>query len=74
MRPADRPVFLWYRNDLRLADQAALPAAAAGRLGLPIFALDLAGAGAWAPGGVARWWLHHSLAAPTAGLAAAGTA
>ncbi|HVB67337.1 MAG TPA: deoxyribodipyrimidine photo-lyase, partial [Acetobacteraceae bacterium] len=73
MPSADRPVLLWYRNDLRLADHAALAAAvASGRPVLPVFVLDTAAAGAWAPGGAARWWLHHSLAALADSLAAAG--
>ncbi|MBW4091962.1 MAG: deoxyribodipyrimidine photo-lyase [Proteobacteria bacterium] len=73
MPSADRPVLLWYRNDLRLADHAALAAAvASGRPVLPVFVLDTAAAGAFAPGGAARWWLHHSLAALTDSLAAAG--
>jgi deoxyribodipyrimidine photo-lyase len=62
------PAILWFRNDLRLADQPAL-AAVAGRPVLPVFILE---DGPWAPGGAARWWLHHSLAALGAALAARG--
>ena len=50
---------LWFRQDLRLADHPAL-AAVAGRPILPVYVLE---DGPWAPGGAARWWLHHSLAA-----------
>ncbi len=59
---------LWFRQDLRLADQPAL-AAAADRPLLPVYVLE---EGSWAPGGAARWWLHHSLAALSRSLAAAG--
>jgi deoxyribodipyrimidine photo-lyase len=60
----DAPVILWFRNDLRLDDQAALHAAIeTGQPVLPVFILDDENAGAWASGGATRWWLHHSLAA-----------
>ncbi len=65
------PVLLWFRNDLRLADNPAL-AAVAGRQVLPVFLLDDASAGCWAPGGASRWWLHHSLAALADALAERG--
>jgi deoxyribodipyrimidine photo-lyase len=58
------PIILWFRNDLRLTDQAAVRAAVAtGRPVLPVFILDDGSPGAWPPGGAARWWLHHSLSA-----------
>ena len=62
------PRLLWFRQDLRLADNPALVTAAEGPV-LPVFVLDDQAAGAWAPGGAARWWLHHSLAALAAALA-----
>ena len=49
-------------------------AVATGRPVLPVYVLDEASGGAWAPGGAARWWLHHSLAALAASLAARGAA
>ncbi len=67
----ERPALLWFRQDLRLADNPALHAVA-DRPVLPAFVLDEAAAGRWAPGGAGRWWLHHSLAALGAGLAARG--
>jgi deoxyribodipyrimidine photo-lyase len=71
----ETPVLLWFRQDLRLSDQAALGAAVAtGRPVLPVYVLDEASGGAWAPGGASRWWLHHSLAALAASLAARGAA
>jgi deoxyribodipyrimidine photo-lyase len=64
---------LWLRRELRLADNAALAAAlASGRPVLPVFILDETTPGPWAEGGAARWWLHHSLAALAADLAARG--
>ncbi|NBB84130.1 MAG: deoxyribodipyrimidine photo-lyase [Alphaproteobacteria bacterium] len=61
---APAPLILWFRLDLRLADNPALAAAvASGRPILPVFVLDDADAGARAPGGAARWWLHRSLVA-----------
>ena len=51
----------WFRQDLRLADNPALVAAAAhGRI-LPVFILDDDSAGADRMGAASRWWLHHSL-------------
>lgn len=66
------PAILWFRQDLRLADNPALRAAMATGPVLPVFVLDDAAAGASAPGGAARWWLHHSLAALDADLQAHG--
>jgi len=67
------PALAWFRHDLRLADNPALTAAAAGgRAVLPVFVLDDAAAGRWTPGGAGRWWLHHSLAALAGDLAALG--
>lgn len=58
-----KPVIVWFRQDLRLADNPALRAAAAtGRPLLPLFVLDDETPGDWKWGGAARWWLHHSLA------------
>ncbi len=56
------PVVVWFRDDLRLADNPALTAAAAtGRPLVALFCLD-EGGGRRPLGGAARWWLHHSLA------------
>jgi len=64
---------LWFRSDLRLADNPALAAALAeGRPVAPVFVLDDEDAGAWAPGAASRWWLHHSLAALAADIARRG--
>ncbi len=58
-----RPAIVWFRQDLRLADNPALHAAV-GRAA-PIFALyihDDEAAGQWKPGSASRWWLRCSLA------------
>ena len=62
---------VWFRQDLRLADQPALMAAMAGGARvLPVYVLD--DTIAWPMGGASRWWLHGSLAALAAALHAAG--
>nr|WP_283949594.1 deoxyribodipyrimidine photo-lyase [Limobrevibacterium gyesilva] len=64
---------LWLRRELRLHDNPALAAAMeTGRNVLPVFVLDEATPGPWAPGGAGRWWLHHSLTSLAADLAARG--
>ena len=56
------PVIVWFRQDLRLADNPALDAAARqGQPILPIYILDDENAGEWAMGAASRWWLHQSL-------------
>ncbi len=54
---------VWFRQDLRLSDQAALSAAAADGPVIPVYVLDDVGPGDWRMGGAQRWWLHHSLKA-----------
>jgi deoxyribodipyrimidine photo-lyase len=58
------PIIVWFRRDLRLADNPALGfAARTGRPLVCLYVLDDETAGAWKWGGAARWWLHHSLTA-----------
>lgn len=53
---------VWFRQDLRLADNPALHAAiTAGEPVIPIYIWGPEEEGAWAPGAASRWWLHHSL-------------
>jgi deoxyribodipyrimidine photo-lyase len=58
------PSIVWLRQDLRIADNPALDAAA--RSGQPLlflYVLDDETPGRWSMGGASRWWLHHSLEA-----------
>lgn len=56
------PVILWFRRDLRLADNPALSAAvASGRPVVSVFILDEGSDGIRPLGGASRWWLHKSL-------------
>jgi deoxyribodipyrimidine photo-lyase len=67
--PNEQPVILWFRDDLRLADHAAVQAATeSGQPVIPVFVLDDRSPGRWAMGGASRWWLHHSLTAHQAAL------
>ena len=67
------PAIVWFRQDLRVADHAALTAACAGgRPVVPVYILDDESAGAWAMGGASRWWLHHSLASLRSALEGCG--
>lgn len=57
------PILVWFRQDLRLADNPALGAAIeAGAPIVPVYILDDETPGRWKRGGASRWWLHHSLA------------
>ena len=65
---------VWFRNDLRLADNPALIAAlGSGRAVVPVYVLDEETEGVRAPGAASRWWLHHSLASLDASLRALGS-
>ncbi|MBC7951282.1 MAG: deoxyribodipyrimidine photo-lyase [Rhodospirillaceae bacterium] len=60
MSSESAPVIVWFRRDLRLADNPALTEAAA--LGRPVIAIYIHQPdGVWREGGASRWWLHHSL-------------
>lgn len=56
-----RPSIVWFRQDLRLADNPALCAACEKGEIIPVYILDDENAGEWAMGGASRWWLHHAL-------------
>jgi deoxyribodipyrimidine photo-lyase len=64
-----QPVIMWFRQDLRLADNAAF--AAAVKLGpvICIYILDDETPGKWWWGGASRWWLHNSLESLASDLA-----
>ncbi|MBU2042676.1 MAG: DNA photolyase family protein [Alphaproteobacteria bacterium] len=64
----DRPVILWFRQDLRLADNPALNhAAETGRPIIPVYILDQ-GSRVRPMGAASLWWLDKSLRALDAAL------
>lgn len=59
---SERPIIIWFRDDLRLSDNPALDAAAnSGRKIICIFVHDEGSKGLRPLGGAARWWLHGAL-------------
>ncbi|MCU0231059.1 MAG: DNA photolyase family protein [Acidobacteria bacterium] len=75
--PAAGAIVVWFRQDLRLADnpalEAACRAAAGGASVVPVFVWSPEEEGAWPPGAASRWWLHHSLTALDAALRRRGS-
>ncbi|MEA1943404.1 MAG: deoxyribodipyrimidine photo-lyase [Pseudomonadota bacterium] len=60
--PATAPALVWFRRDLRLADNPALHAAVqSGRPLLFLYIREDDPALRLSPGAAADWWLHHSL-------------
>jgi deoxyribodipyrimidine photo-lyase len=69
-----KPVLLWLRRDLRLADQPALAAAVdSGAPVIPVYVLDDETPRHRAMGEASRWWLHGSLASLSKDLHAKGS-
>ena len=69
---SDGPSIVWFRNDLRLADNPAVSAARErGKPILCVFVLER-DKGLRPHGAASRWWLHHSLMALSADLEKAG--
>jgi len=67
-------VVVWFRLDLRLADNPALAAATArGGTIVPVFVWAPDEDGGWPPGAASRWWLHHSLRGLDENLRARGS-
>ena len=65
---------LWFRQDLRLADNPALLAAVRhGGPVIPVFIWSPEEEGRWQPGAASRWWLHQSLAQLDASLRQRGS-
>ena len=60
--PGGVTTIVWFRIDLRLADNPALAAAARAGRG-PVFIWAPDEEGDWPPGAASRWWLHRSLRA-----------
>ncbi|GAA3325670.1 cryptochrome/photolyase family protein [Paeniglutamicibacter sulfureus] len=52
---------VWFRDDLRVADNPALCAAMASGPTTALFILDEQSPGVRPLGGAAKWWLHHAL-------------
>jgi deoxyribodipyrimidine photo-lyase len=69
---APPPAVIWFRDDLRLADNPALTAAADGRPVVCLYILDEKSAGPRPLGAAAKWWLHRSLESLSADLARHG--
>lgn len=68
------PILVWFRDDLRIADNPALAAAAkSGRALVPVYVLDDESNGIRPLGGAARWWLHGSLDSLSKNLDRIGT-
>ncbi len=75
MTDTSRPIVVWFRQDLRLADNPALAAAVrSGRPVLPLYVLDDETPDVRPIGGAGRWWLAGSLTALAGDLAAVGGA
>ena len=67
------PSIVWFRDDLRLADNPALRAAIdRGEPIIGLYVLDEESPGVRPLGGAARWWLHGSLASLAQRLAERG--
>ncbi|MEP1207499.1 MAG: deoxyribodipyrimidine photo-lyase [Rhizobiaceae bacterium] len=69
----NNPVIIWFRQDLRLADNPALHHALA--LGRPVICLyirDEISPGIRPLGAAQKWWLHHSLTSLAADLSTLG--
>jgi deoxyribodipyrimidine photo-lyase len=59
-----KTALLWFRRDLRLADNPALDALLdAGHRPVPVYIHDAEPDPAWPLGAAGAWWLHHSLVA-----------
>ncbi len=56
------PIIVWFRNDLRLSDHAALCHAVKSSAPIiPVFIYDKDVMGQWSYGSAQKYWLHHSL-------------
>ena len=58
---APTPSLMWFRDDLRIADNPALSAAMDAGPTVALYILDEHSTGIRPPGGAAKWWLHHGL-------------
>lgn len=68
---SDTPLIVWFRRDLRIADNPALHEAV--QTGRPVICLYILETEQDRElGGASRWWLHHSLKSLSEGLAQIG--
>lgn len=65
-------ILVWFRRDLRLADNPALHAAKHAHI-IPIYIHAPDEERPWQAGAASNWWLHHSLVALATQLAARGS-
>ena len=69
-----QPIIVWFRQDLRVADNPALAqATAADAPVIPLYVLGDRTQGEWGIRGAARWWLHRSLQSLAASLTDLGS-
>lgn len=69
-----KTALVWFRRDLRLADNPALhKALATAERVIPLHIHAPMSGGNWPVGSASRWWLHHSLKALDDGLRALGS-
>ncbi|HDP89059.1 MAG TPA: deoxyribodipyrimidine photo-lyase [Thioalkalivibrio sp.] len=74
MTEAPRTAIVWFRQDLRLADNPALAhALARAERIIPVYIHAPQEQGEWPPGAASRWWLHESLVALDTQLQALGS-
>lgn len=70
---ATAPTIVWFRKDLRLADNTALSEAIErGAPVVPVFIWSPGDYGDWTPGGASKWFLHRALESLDAGLKGLG--
>lgn len=64
MKQENAPIIVWFRQDLRLSDNAALlHAVHSGKPVIALYILDEESADMRPLGGASKWWLHESLQA-----------
>ena len=68
-----RPIIVWFRQDLRLADHPALSAALTQGPVIPVYIASSSDNTLWTEGAASRWWLHYSLLALQDQLKKAGS-
>jgi deoxyribodipyrimidine photo-lyase len=65
----EKSTIVWFRLDLRVADNPALNAAVTRGVVVPVFIWAPEEEAPWSPGAASRWWLHYSLKSLAANLA-----